>query len=253
MPIPLTAPARTVVAVDIGASTIKFCAVSAEGELLERPHQRATPHPCWPATLVSVVGRRVARGAAVKVAVGFPGVMEEGRVLDPGNLARPGGVTTAVDPELARAWREFPLQAELIRATGRDVRVVNDATLAALGCQREPGTSLVIALGTGFGLALLVDGDRVAVRDVGEEQFEGGRTYDEALGESARARDPDEWFATLDRAVARLVREFAATTVHLAGGNARRVSPRRFASLHCAVVVEGNEAPLRGAARLFYP
>jgi hypothetical protein len=45
--------------------------------------------------------------------------------------------------------------------------------------------------------------------------------------------------------------EFHATTVHLAGGNARRVVPSEFENLPYRVVINGNEAPMRGAARLF--
>ena len=41
-----------------------------------------------------------------------------------------GGVTTEVDPGLEAQWRGFALQDELRKATGRDVRIVNDATLA---------------------------------------------------------------------------------------------------------------------------
>jgi hypothetical protein len=48
------------------------------------------------------------------------------------------------------------------------------------------------------------------------------------------------------------VREFGATTVHLAGGNARRVTPALFDEAHYRVVINGNQASIRGAAKLFY-
>ena len=56
-----------------------------------------------------------------------------------------------------------------------------------------------------------------------------------------------------ERALAGFVEEFGADTVHLAGGNARRVTSEMFASLPCPVIVNGNESSMTGAARLFYP
>jgi hypothetical protein len=53
-------------------------------------------------------------------------------------------------------------------------------------------------------------------------------------------------------AVDGFVREFGATTVHLAGGNARRVTPTLFADTAYRVVINGNQASIRGAAKLFY-
>jgi polyphosphate glucokinase len=244
---------REVLAIDVGATSIKSCRVDAEGRLLETPKRRPTPYPCPPSRLEGLLVSRIRRTGCSLVAVGFPGEFADGHVVRPGNLSRPGGVTTEVDPDLAAAWIGFGLQDALREATGRDVRVVNDATLAALGCCAGEGTELVMTLGTGVGLALQREGRLVRVRDVGAAPFLDGRTYDQSLGERARSEDPVRWFALVEEAVRGFVDEFAATTVHLAGGNAKRVSPSRFADLGCAVVVSGNEAPLRGASRLFYP
>ena len=240
-----------ILAIDIGATNIKFCHVDHEGNLLEVRRRRPTPYPCTPERLVAVLSERITRSTATRVGVGFPGEFIDGRVVRPGNLSRPGGVTTDVDPDLERQWEGFELQAALCAATGRDVRVVNDATLAALGCCGGVGRELVFTLGTGFGLALCVDGVRQRARDVGAEPFVDARTYDQALGELGRAEDEDHWRELLLRAIAAFVKEFSADVVHLAGGNARRVSPDMFVSIPCDVQIHGNQAPLHGAAKLF--
>ncbi len=240
-----------ILAIDIGATNIKFSHVNEAGILLRSVRRRPTPYPCWPARLVEFLDERIARSGVRRVGVGFPGEFRDGRVVRPGNLSRPGGVSTDIDPELEAAWRGYPLQDALRETSGRDVRVVNDATLAALGCITGEGTELVLTLGTGLGLALAVGGRLQKVRDVGAEVFRDGKTYDQSVGERARAADEDAWNATLADVVDGFAREFSATTVHFAGGNARRVVASAFEHLAYRVVINGNEAPMRGAARLF--
>jgi polyphosphate glucokinase len=243
--------AEQILAVDIGATNVKFSHVNDEGVLLRAPRRRPTPYPCTPERLVEFVEQRIAHSGCRRVGVGFPGEFRDGRVVRPGNLSRPGGVTTDVDPALEARWEGYPLEEALRAASGRDVRVVNDATLAALGCVTGDGVELVLTLGTGCGLALARDGVMQKVRDVGAEVFRDGRTYDQTLGERERAADEAAWLDALVAVADRFADEFAATTVHLAGGNARRVTPEVFEGRPYRVVVNGNEAPLRGAARLF--
>ncbi len=242
---------EAIFAVDVGASNIKFAVVDARGALLDGVRRRPTPYPLPPARLVRVIASRAARSGCPRVGVGFPGKFADGRVIAPGNLARPGGVTTEVDPDLDREWRGFALQDALRAATRLDVRVVNDATLAALGSCNGEGVEVVLTLGTGLGLALEVDGVPTPVRDVGAELRLDGRTYDQTLGETARSADEMRWRSDLGRVIDGFVNEFSADVVHLAGGNARRVDPTWYAWVGVPVSIEGNEASLRGAARLF--
>jgi polyphosphate glucokinase len=242
---------QTILGIDVGATTIKYCPVDVAGQLLDAPKRRPTPYPCTPARLVEALAARVEETDWPRVGVGFPGEFADGHVVRPGNLARPGGVTTDVDPELAAQWSGFALQDALIEATHRDVRVVNDATLAALGCCEGHGVEVVVTLGTGVGLAMERDGRLERVRDVGAAIFRDGRTYDQVLGERARSEDPDRWYELLEEALRGFALEFGATSLHLAGGNAKRVTPGRFTTIPCEVTAHGNEAPLRGAARLF--
>ncbi len=244
-------PNEAIFAVDVGATNIKFAVVDDVGTFLNPVRRRPTPYPLSPVRLVRLIASRAGRSGCARVGVGFPGAFRDGRVVAPGNLARPGGVGTEVDPELDRQWRGFALQDALRAATGLDVRVVNDATLAALGASTGEGVEVVLTLGTGLGLALVVDGVPTPVRDVGAEMRADGRTYDQSFGESARSADELRWRVDLGRVIEEFVAEFRPRVVHLAGGNARRVDLTWFASVGVPVTIEGNEAPLRGAARLF--
>jgi polyphosphate glucokinase len=238
-------------AIDIGATNIKFSHVSDEGVLLRGVRRRPTPYPCSPTRLVEFLEERVSKSGCRRVGVGFPGEFRDGIVIRPGNLSRPGGVTTDIDPNLDATWRGFPLQEAMREASGKEVRIVNDATMAALGCIEDEGTELVLTLGTGLGLALAIDGKMQKVRDVGAEIFRDGKTYDQTAGERARSVDEGHWNALLVDIVGGFAKEFGAQVVHLAGGNARRVVPSEFDSLPVRVVINNNEAPMRGAAKLF--
>jgi polyphosphate glucokinase len=251
------APPRTpvqdqILAVDIGATNVKFCHVDIHGDLLEGVRRRPTPYPCSPERLIEALDERIESSECPRVGIGFPGEFIDGKVVRPGNLSRPGGVTTDVDPDLEAQWLGFEFQSALCKVTGRDVRVVNDATLAALGSIEGHGVELVFTLGTGLGIALSIDGTLRKIRDVGAEVFVRGKTYDQTIGEHSRSIDEAHWGELLVMAVDGFVREFGATTVHLAGGNARRVTPTSFADSDYRVVINGNQASIRGAAKLFY-
>jgi polyphosphate glucokinase len=240
-----------ILAVDIGATTTKFAAVDDEGHLIEEVRRVPTPYPCSPERLVDFVLEHVERSGCARVGVGFPGDLRDGLVLEPGNLSRPGGFTSPIDPALHEAWQGTDLERAFREASGLDVRVVNDATLAALGCCEGRGRELVFTLGTGFGIALVVDDVNVRIRDVGDEVFLDGETYDQALGEHARSRDAALWNDRLVIAILNFVAEFSADVVHLGGGNSRRVAVDRFAKERWRMVINDNVATLRGAAKLF--
>jgi len=240
-----------VLAIDVGATNIKFARVDAQGRLRSSLKRRPTPHPCTPERLVEWIAQRSQNFVVDRVGVGFPGEFEEGHVIRPGNLSRVGGVGTEIDATLDEQWMGFALERILRTTTGLDVRVVNDATLAALGCCRGEGNELVVTLGTGCGVALQVEGERRRIRDLGRIEFDTGRTFDQALGERARARDDTAWRTDVLDAVDALAKEFDASVVYLAGGNARRISVDLFASAPYEIAIAGNEASLRGAARLF--
>jgi len=240
-----------VLAIDIGATNIKFARVDTQGRLRGTLKRRPTPYPCTPQRLVEWVTQRTQNFVIDRVGVGFPGEFEDGHVVRPGNLSRLGGVGTEIDAALDDVWMGFALEETLRRETGRDVRVVNDATLAALGCCRGEGSELVVTLGTGCGVALRVEGERRRIRDLGRTAFDDGRTFDQALGERARALSDATWRGDVQGAVASLAKEFNASTVYLAGGNARRLPADLFRGMPFEVTIAGNEASLRGAARLF--
>jgi len=242
---------ETILAVDIGATTIKFGVVDADGHLIDDVVRMPTPYPCSPRRLIEFIAEWIELSGCSRVGVGFPGDLREGLVVEPGNLSRPQGFTSEIDPSLNELWRNTNLEEAFRSASHQDVRVVNDATLAALGCSEGTGNELVFTLGTGFGIALVVDGAVIKIRDVGAEIFFEGWSYDRRLGEFARSQDEERWNALLAMAVENFVAEFSADIVHLGGGNSRRVDLTLFSNSSYRVVVNDNDVTLRGAVKLF--
>ena len=91
-------------AVDIGATSIKFCPVDERGELLAEVTRVDTPYPCLPEVLVEVIARAVNASGCARAGVGFPGDMLDGVIVEPGNLSRAGGILTPVDPAIHALW-----------------------------------------------------------------------------------------------------------------------------------------------------
>lgn len=240
-----------ILAVDIGATSIKYAEVDAAGRLIGEVGRLDTPYPCPPETLVRAVAALINGSGCERAGVGFPGDMVDGRVLEPGNLSRIGGGDTPFDPQLTQRWTDYDFQSALRERCWAEVRVVNDAALAAQGYSFGRGRELVVTLGTGFGVALTVDGRLHKIRDVGAEDFQGLGTYDEVFGEVGRARDPSAWKQRLMAALNGFVEEFSADLVHAGGGNARHLCAADLKAVPRPVHLNDNEGTLRGAPRLF--
>jgi hypothetical protein len=238
-------------AIDVGATTIKFACVDEAGNIVGPLERYPTAYPCWPESLLNQICLWIDQHELDFVAIGFPGDMENGIVLEPGNLSRIAGITSAIHPAIDSRWRDFPIEQVLQQRCSMPVRVVNDALLAAYGLSTGSGRELVFTLGTGLGIALFVDGQPVRIRDIGAESFEGAGSYDEVFGERGRQQNEDQWRRNFQRAVRRFVEEFSATEVHLGGGNARLWTLDEWSQLHIPVALHGNEGAMRAAARLY--
>ena len=238
-------------AVDVGASGIKFANLSETGELRGEVERLPTPYPCTPERLLDVLAAWIRKSGCDFVAVGFPGDMTNGVVDEPGNLSRISGIASPIDAAIHTSWEGFALEAALATMVTTPLRVVNDATLAAYGYATGEGRELVFTLGTGLGIALVVDGQVQKIRDIGALNFAGVGTYDEVFGEPARARDEALWRSRFIAAARAFIEEFDAATVHIGGGNARHWRVEELDALGVRVILNSNEGTLRGAAALF--
>lgn len=146
----------TVAGIDIGGTKIATLIVGPDGAV----RGRAT-HPTSVSDATTAVGAIVAcldtaladagleRDQLAAIGVGVPGRVDPIR----------GHVTLAVN----LAWTDFALREALEAATGRPVRVENDARAAAIGLHRRAaaardGDLAYLAVGTGIAAGVVLDG-----------------------------------------------------------------------------------------------
>ena len=86
-------------------------------------------------------------------------------------------------------WKDFDLSKKLEKELGKPTRVVNDADMQGLGIVSGKGLEMVITLGTGFGTALLVDGQLMPHLELAHHPFAKGKTYDQYVGEKALEKE----------------------------------------------------------------
>ncbi len=139
------------------------------------------------------------------VSIGYPGLVLRGRIAaEPFNLG-PG-------------WVGFDFE----KALGRPVRVLNDATMQALGSY-EGGRMLFLGLGTGLGATLILDGV-VEPMEIGHMPYKRGRSFEDYVGERGRKRLGNrKWRKAVAEVVEQLKEVLEVEYVVLGGGNARRL------------------------------
>src|SRR5215469_16829060 len=136
-----------VLSIDIGGSHIKSTILNQNGEL-QRPYEKVpTPVPATPDNVMTAIKTLVKDFPEYnRISVGFPGYVRDGVVKTAPNLAND-------------AWKDFDFAGKLKEELGSPAKVVNDADMQGLGVVKGQGLELVITLGTGFGTALLYNGN----------------------------------------------------------------------------------------------
>ena len=192
-------PAHILV-VDVGGSHVKF-RLGPRGKI-----RRFDSGPEMTATEMARQVRKLTCDLPYRaVSIGYPGPVLRGRIVaEPYNLG-PGWV-----------------RCEFQKIFGRPVRVINDATMQALGSY-EGGRMLFLGFGTGLGATLVVDG-AVEPMEVGHMPYKRGRTFEDYVGERGRKRlGNKKWRKAVSEVITRLKEVLEADYVVLGGGNAARL------------------------------
>jgi polyphosphate glucokinase len=161
------------------------------------------------------------------VSIGYPGPVLQGRaVAEPHNLGR--------------GW----VGLDFVRAFRGPVKVVNDATMQAIGSYRG-GKMLFVGLGTGLGSTLIVDG-AIAPMELSHLPYKKG-TYEDYVGRAGLGRfGKAKWRRHIADVVTRLIAAFEPDETALGGGNVKKL-----ATLPPQVRAGHNTNALRGGFRLW--
>ena len=240
-----------VVGIDVGGSGIKGAPVNlAAGTLAADRVRLPTPVPATPEAVAGVVVAVLDQLAAPgSVGLTLPAVVTGATVRTAANI----------DP----SWIGVDAEALFGQATGRPVRVLNDADAAGSAEMRygagagRAGVIAVITLGTGIGTALFVNGQLVPNTELGHLHLHHGDAEDWAA-DSVRERDDLSWkeYAhRLSEYIGLLHRLFWPELVIIGGGvskKAEKFLPLIEAPVEVVPARMQNEAGIIGAA-MFAP
>ncbi|MBX7121158.1 MAG: ROK family protein [Opitutaceae bacterium] len=235
------------IGIDIGVSSLKAAPVDPEsGRIIGEIRSMSTPRPLARAQLVTAIAS-LARsfGRASAIGIGFPCVVQKGRIITADNLHRE---TAGIDTPM------------LSRATGLPVVLLNDAEAAAraemqFGAGRgRSEKTLVLTFGTGIGSALAHDGVVIPC-ELGGLQMRGDRAerYASAACRSIGNLTWAAWGARVGEFL-ELVEGITWPELIIIGGGVAAQHRRFFKQLHprAEIVPAGlrNNAGIVGAAIL---
>jgi polyphosphate glucokinase len=241
---------RIFLGIDVGGSGIKSALVDvASGTLVTKRARVDTPQPATPAAVTEALAGMVAEyDYEGPIGVGFPAVIRRGMVGTANNIDKTWIGENAIDLFSA--------------ATGKEVRVINDADAAALAEARfgaaagVEGMVLTITFGTGIGSGLLVDGELVPNLELGQIELDGHVPAESHFSAKARKRenlDWDEWGARANRYLTHVDAVFSPDRMVIGGGLTKHWDMFRHAidpALPAVPAEMGNNAGLVGAALL---
>ena len=241
--------------IDIGGTGIKAAVVDvASGQLVTDRIRELTPRPATPDSVLDVVAdvvrKLVATGkltADMPGGAGFPSVIRAGRAM------------TAT--QLDDSWIGAPVQQMLEQRLGRPMLVLNDADAAGVAeiahgaGKGQTGVVLMLALGTGIGSALFMNGELVPNMQLGHIEFRG-QDAEIRLSPVARLRRKIGW-STWGREFNELLARYEAyiwpDLIILGGGTAKEFPKyQKFLKTTAPLVVAamGTTAGIVGAARV---
>ena len=237
----------TILGIDIGGTGIKGAPVDLDkGTLAADRFRIPTPPGGSPGDVANVVGEIVAHfDTTGPVGCTFPAVMQHGVALTAANVDK--------------SWIGTDAQALFEGEAKRPFVVVNDADAAGIaevehGAGRdEPGTIVLIPLGTGIGSALFTDGVLVPNTEFGHLEIRG-KAAEQRASEKAREDQDlswDKWAQRVNEVLAH-IEALVCPDLFIVGGGVSKKSEKFLPLLEVrAKVVPAqllNEAGIVGAA-----
>ncbi len=175
-----------VLGIDVGGSGIKGAPVNTEtGELLAERIRIKTPKDAEPQPVADVVAE-IARSFQWNgaIGIGFPAPIKAGIAMMAANVSQKWVGTNADDL--------------FTKTTGCDCTMINDADAAGLAEMRfgagrgQPGTVIMLTLGTGIGTAIFYRGNLLPNTEFGHLDMMG-RDAEQRVSDAARQRDELSW------------------------------------------------------------
>jgi len=192
--------ATKVLVIDVGGTNVKMLATGQK-----EPRRFPSGPKLTAADMVKQVKEATKDWQYTRVSLGYPGpIINERPLREPHNLG-PG-------------WMGFNFS----KAFGHPVRVINDASMQALGSY-DGGRMLFLGLGTGLGSAMIIDGV-LQPMELAHLLYRKGKTYEDYLGLRGLERlGKKKWRKHVAQIVDLLKEALDADYVVLGGGNSKKL------------------------------
>ena len=225
-----------ILAIDIGGSHIKGTVLDSEGGQQTEYKKFVTPPNVTATGVIDIIQQLVKDMPGFeKVSVGFPGYVRNGVVYTAPNL-------------FTNNWKEVPLGQLMSNALQKPVRLVNDADQLGLGVVSGKGFELAVTLGTGFGTAVIFDGELLPHLEIAHHPITKGRDYDVYIGAKALEDEgKKKWNQRMSKVLKVLKTVFNYDRLYIGGGSVGKLEIPLEPNIHIFSNLDG----IKGGARLW--
>lgn len=226
-----------VLSIDIGGTSIKTVLLDQDGNMLSEYIKSKTPEGATPKDIVSGIQDLIKPIPVTygKVSIGFPGYVKNGVVKTAPNLAK-------------NKWADVDLAQRVADALNKPVRLVNDADQQGLGVVEGKGFEIVFTVGTGFGTALLFDGELLPHLELAHFPISKEEDYDDYIGNKAFEKiGAERWNKRLKKVIEIYKTVFNYDFLYIGGGNAKHIDFK----LEKNMKVVTNRDGIKGGAKLW--
>ncbi len=226
-----------ILSIDIGGTSIKACILTPNGDLLSAFKKLPTPDFATPEAVLICITELVKtlKDPFEKISIGFPGYVKSGRVQTAVNLAK-------------NKWTNIDLAQQVSDLFGKPVRLINDADQQALGIVDGIGFEIVLTVGTGFGTALVYDGDLLPHLELAHLPITKDKDYDDYVGTKALEKiGLKRWNERMQRVIEIYKTVFNYDTLYIGGGNSKHIS----LNLDHNIKLSSNKEGIKGGAKLW--
>lgn len=226
-----------VLSIDIGGTSIKTVLLDQDGNMLSEYIKSKTPEGATPKDIVSGIQELIKSipNTYGKVSIGFPGYVKNGIVKTAPNLAK-------------NKWADVDLAQRVADALSKPVRLVNDADQQGLGVVEGKGFEIVFTVGTGFGTALLFDGELLPHLELAHFPISKEEDYDDYIGNKAFEKiGTERWNKRLKKVIEIYKTVFNYDFLYIGGGNSKHIDFK----LEKNIKVVTNRDGIKGGAKLW--
>lgn len=230
---------KDILSIDIGGTSIKAGILSKQGELISEFKKLPTPKKSTPEAVIDCIKQLVtelnAEEVFDKISIGFPGYVRKGRVETAPNLAK-------------NKWAGVDLAQQISDHFEKPVRLINDADQQGLGVVSGEGFEIVFTVGTGFGTALLYDGELLPHLELAHLPITKSKDYDDYIGNAALEKiGKKEWNERLKYIIEIYKTVFNYDTLYIGGGNSKEITFK----LDDNIKLVSNKDGIKGGAKLW--